>query len=197
MGEIVASIGYGFANLLRFSGRDSRARFWPYAIFIFLAASLMSYVALIPELMRMMQGSIEVISQRAPGAPASPEEMEAIARELTPNFEMTMLVTMLVDIVAAALLAAAVARRLHDRDRRGYWGLVPLPSFALGFALAPELLRGFNLQPAAPRDMTMFMWASLNTLVMWALLIFLVVLLAGEGTGGPNRFGPPPEPDAP
>jgi uncharacterized membrane protein YhaH (DUF805 family) len=197
MSGIIASIVYGFGNVLGFSGRDARGRFWPYAIFIFLAASLISYVAMIPELMRMMQGSIEVISQRTPGAPASPEEIDAIARELMPNFEFMMLVTLIVDVVAAALLAAAVARRLHDRDRRGYWGLLPLPSFALGFALAPELLSGLSFQPAVPRDMTLVMWASLNSVFMWGLLIFVVVLLAGEGTSGPNRFGPPPEPAAP
>ena len=183
--------------MLRFSGRDARGLFWRYAIFIFLAASAISYIAMIPELMRMAEDMTRIIlEQRDVGSPSSAEATSALIQDAMPDFGFLILATLIVDIVAAALLAAAVTRRLHDRDLAGYWGLLPLPSVALGFVLAPELLTGVLYAPGGgQRDMTVAMWASLNSVVIWGLLIFLIVLLAREGTDGPNRFGPAPEPE--
>jgi uncharacterized membrane protein YhaH (DUF805 family) len=87
----------------------------------------------------------------------------------------------MVAVVAAilvALLAAAVNRRLHDRDRRGYWGLIPLPFLAAGMALMPEMSTNIALIA--------------NFLAYLYGLALLVYFLVGKGTPGPNRFGPPP-----
>jgi uncharacterized membrane protein YhaH (DUF805 family) len=89
------------------------------------------------------------------------------------------------------LLAAAVARRLHDRNRRGYWGLLPLPFLAAGLALMPGIFERAAAGREIP-DPRLFLALVLNNLVYLAALGFLIVLLAGPGTTGPNRFGPPP-----
>jgi uncharacterized membrane protein YhaH (DUF805 family) len=190
MGTIIASIRHGLAGILRFSGRDSRKQFWPYAIFLFLAATLLSYLAMLPELAGTM-GRIFTIVAEQENRELAPHELEALLLEVMPNFERLMLATMVIDIVAVALLAAAVVRRLHDCDRRGLWGLIPLPSFALGFAIAPLAFEAIR-HPARP-DTNMMMLPMLNSVLTWGLIIFLVVLLAREGTKGPNRFGPEPE----
>jgi len=191
MGEIIASIGHGFRNAPRFSGRDTRGQFWPYAIFVFLAASIVSYLALVPELMGSVQRVMQIVEE-PPGRELTPEELDAMIIAAMPNFELFMWVSMAVNVVAVLLLAAAVTRRLHDRDRTGLWGLLPLPSFALGFALAPRAL-DFALRPADdPEAMSQFMLQMLNSMLSWGLLIVLIVLLAGQGSDGANRFGPAP-----
>ena len=191
MGEIIASIRHGFANALRFSGRDTRKQFWPYAIFIFLATSIASYLAIIPELAGTMQRILRLAAEHE-GRDIAPEDIEPMIMGAMPNLEFILMVTLAIDVVAVLLLAAAVTRRLHDRDRTGLWGLLPLPGFALGFALAPRTL-DLTLNPADnPEAMTQFMLPMLNSLLSWGLLIVLIVLLAREGSEGPNRFGPAP-----
>ncbi|HYI64079.1 MAG TPA: DUF805 domain-containing protein [Allosphingosinicella sp.] len=189
MGEIIASIRHGLAGLLRFSGRDTRKQFWPYAIFVFLAASLLSYLVVLPELARMMGRMLRIAAEQG-DRPLEPHEIEPLLGEVMPNFDFFIVTSVIINIVAMMLLAAAVVRRLHDCDRRGLWGLVPLPSFALGLALAPMALEIVR-HPVTP-DMNMMMWPMLNSVLTWGLFIFLIVLLAREGTKGPNRFGPEP-----
>lgn len=187
MGDIIASIRHGLAGLLRFSGRDTRKQFWPYAIFVFLAASLLSYLAMLPELARMMGRMLRIAAEQG-DRPLAPHEIGPLLDEVMPNFGFLILASVIVNILAMMLLAAAVVRRLHDCDRRGFWGLVPLPSFALGLALAPMALEVVR-HPVKP-DMNMMIWPVLNSVLTWGLVIFLIVLLAREGTKGANRFGP-------
>jgi uncharacterized membrane protein YhaH (DUF805 family) len=191
MGDIFASIRHCLANLLRFSGRDTRQRFWPYAIFIVLLAWAISYVVMLPELMRMF-GEIARVAAEQPDPNMTPEQIEATVYGAMPDFGFILLVTFIVNLVAAALLAAAAARRLHDCDRTGLWALLPLPSLVAGYLLAPrdfrqamrvEELDGLRLQIPA----------MMNSVLLWGLLILLIVLMAQAGTEGPNRFGPPPQ----
>ena len=63
--EIKASIGHGLGGVTRLSGRDSRRQFWPYAIFLFLATTALSYLAMIPMMMRTVTGVIEVAEKAA------------------------------------------------------------------------------------------------------------------------------------
>lgn len=189
MGEFIASIRHGFAGLLRFSGRDTRKQFWPYAIFIFLASSLLSYLVVLPELARMMGGMLRIVAEQG-DRPLAPHEIEPLFNEIMPNFEIFVLASAVINIGAMMLLTAAVVRRLHDCDRSGLWGVLPLPSFALGFALAPMVLDAVR-NPVEP-DMEAVMLPMLNSFLTWGLVIFLIVLLAREGTKGLNRFGPEP-----
>lgn len=202
MGEILASIRRGFGGVLRFSGRDTRGQFWPYAIFVFLLTSALTYVAMIPDLLRMMAGFQRFVekAQRdqaagGPGAPLS-GRMEGIPPELIPNFENTVIWSSILTVIAILLLAAAVTRRLHDRDKRGFWGLLPLPCYAVGLALAPQAVQMIARSPVGA-DTPLFNALMLNSFVYWGLLIFLVVILAGEGDAGSNRFGPAPEAELP
>lgn len=141
MSEILASIRRGLGNARRFSGRDTRRQFWPYAIFLFLASTALTYVAMIPELMRMMTGIVELVERAQRDQIAGRAGPQAFPPELIPDFESTMIWSAVLTGIAIVLLAAAVTRRLHDRGWRGYWGLIPLPFTVLAVALAP---RGFE-----------------------------------------------------
>ncbi|EGF90575.1 hypothetical protein ABI_36000 [Asticcacaulis biprosthecium C19] len=92
----------------------------------------------------------------------------------------------IVFIFAISLLAAAVARRLHDRGKSGAWGLMPLPFITFASVMMPTVFA----QTFA--DMGLFFTMFINNVLYIAALVFLVILLAGAGSEGENRFGPDP-----
>jgi uncharacterized membrane protein YhaH (DUF805 family) len=89
-------------------------------------------------------------------------------------------------IIAAATrnLAGTAVRRLHDRNKSGWW-IVP-------FFMAPILLGkvGDWLGDSYPAE---FLRLVLIALSLWGF----VEMLCLRGTSGPNRFGPDPHPQAP
>lgn len=192
MGEFIQSIRRGFANIFRFSGRDTRAEFWPYAIFLYLAATVVTWLIMMPEMMRMVQTIFQRAAERAAmESEPTPEEIDALVRDMMPNFEFLVIGSMAVQVVTILLLAAAVVRRLHDRDRAGWWGLLPVPCTLAAILLAPVSVEGFRATTVAPPPILFA--AFLNSMAYWVLFIVLIVILAREGTRGPNRFGPEPQ----
>src|SRR6478609_1301890 len=86
--------------LTDFGGREARSEFWPY-IGLVLAATMIT----------MMAGSL-VLVLTARGVLHPDKIIVGMA---------------VISIIVIALIAAAVARRLHDRGLSGAWGLPPLP----------------------------------------------------------------------
>jgi uncharacterized membrane protein YhaH (DUF805 family) len=82
-------------------------------------------------------------------------------------------------VFAIRLLAATAVRRLHDRNKSGWW-IVP-------FLIAPGLLGkvGDWLGDSYPADFVMLVMIALG---LWGF----VEMLCLSGTSGPNRFGPDP-----
>src|SRR4030095_5514181 len=120
------------------------------------------------------------------GGNAQPEFVKS-PEMLSRDFRSLFCAMVLIDLVTVLLLAAAVARRLHDRNRTALWGLLPLPSMILGLVFMPAKMPGFAAQ-AEPEPLIQLVM--LNNLASYALLIALIVLTIGVGTSGPNRFGP-------
>lgn len=93
------------------------------------------------------------------------------------------------------LIAAAVARRLHDRGKSGYWGLAPLPFAAFSIVTTPvmfsrNLAGGYASSDLLGASDSLRIATTLNGLVYWATLILLIVLLAQRSSPGPNGYGP-------
>ena len=65
MTAIVAAILYNFRNLVHFSGRDVRAQFWPYAIFLFVLQSIVSMALTIPITVNVMFKAFQFGMQHA------------------------------------------------------------------------------------------------------------------------------------
>lgn len=81
---------------------------------------------------------------------------------------------LLTSFISLPIWLVIAARRLHDFDRRGWWGLIP---FALGFVL------GFiGAFVAIPPLLTMMINSG-------AMLTTVLVIGFTPGTAGPNRFG--------
>lgn len=87
-------------------------------------------------------------------------------------------------VAATRFLAATTVKRLHDRNKSGWW-IVP-------FGIAPILLAkaGDRLGDSYPADFVMLIATALS---LWGF----VEMLCLRGTRGPNRFGPDPHPPAP
>ena len=91
---------------------------------------------------KMMQQIGEAANR---GGNAQPEFVKS-PEMLVPDFSSLFWPIVLINLVTVLLLAAAVARRLHDRNRTALWGLLPLPSMILGLVAMPTKMPIFAAQ---------------------------------------------------
>jgi uncharacterized membrane protein YhaH (DUF805 family) len=76
-------------------------------------------------------------------------------------------------------------RRLHDTNRTGWWLLLPIIPYCIGFALAGPAMMGGG-------DMTGMGLASIFLVIGFVGAIVLLVFYVLPGTQGDNRFGSDP-----
>jgi len=194
MGPIQA-IGYNLTNLLTFKGRATRFQFWPYAVFVFFVAIAGVVAIMMPEMAasmeRMHQFAAEhpdqVTVRQSPGSYSI--TVHGNHPELAPDFSGMLTRMFLCFAVIVVLLAAAVARRLHDRGKSALWGLMPVPFIAFACFAMTTL---FNQFGEGEPDMALFMALFVNNLLYLGALIYLIVLLCGASTKGENKYGPMP-----
>ncbi|MBS0478965.1 MAG: DUF805 domain-containing protein, partial [Proteobacteria bacterium] len=95
------------------------------------------------------------------------------------------------------LLAAAVARRLHDSGRSGWWG-APTPILLIAGLVG--MMHVFAVMSAAPAsnaldgppiDFASFGVMMLCNLAYLASLVLLVILCSLPSQAGDNRYGAP------
>jgi uncharacterized membrane protein YhaH (DUF805 family) len=190
---LFASLRYNLANLLSFSGRESRALFWPYAIAIVVLDFVGMFVLMAPAMS-------ESVGRMQRFAAAHPDQATVESGpghysisihgnhpELMPDMSFLFAGVAVIALATVVLVGAAVARRLHDRGRRGWWGMMPLPFLCFALVMEPRMFASFGSGHAP--DIGLFMAMFLNNLLYLASLVVLVILLVGEGTKGPNRFG--------
>jgi uncharacterized membrane protein YhaH (DUF805 family) len=190
--KVMASLRHCTANLARFSGRDTPGQFWPWAILVFLAGTIASFIVMVPPILRGMIRMFETIeAARRTGAPQPTEQQlqEMIITQFSADFAALWQLSAAINLISALLLGAAIVRRLHDRDYSGLWGLAPLPFMAIsivsmqaGLAVATGRADLTRLEVAASSASSVYM----------LVIIGLIVLLVGDGARGANRFGPDP-----
>jgi uncharacterized membrane protein YhaH (DUF805 family) len=186
---IFRSIGHNLARLADFSGRESRGLFWPYTVTVFLLGMVAGLLLMVAPIMDMMARIAAYVQAHPEGFPKpAPGQPAVLPPGLMPDFSALLVPLAIVNLVSLLLYAAATVRRLHDRDRSGWWAMLPLPFQLLGMAIGPRAMAAM-MHGTAPSPLATL--SSLNTLAYWAAFIFLVVILAGEPTRGPNRFGDP------
>ncbi len=192
---MIEAIKRGFGNLLVFSGRDGPSQFWPYAGFV-VAILFVAFAAVLLPVMAV------TFSKMAQFAAAHPDQatvtsgpgqysitIEGSHPELLPDIGAFVIPGCGMGMAVVALLAAAVTRRLHDRGRAGWWGLLPLPFLIVGLGLMPVVLASFGTSTPSLR---LFFLLFFNNILYLAALGGLVILLVGAGTAGANRFGETP-----
>jgi len=197
MTDILASILRGLSNLARFSGRDTPRLFWPYAFFVVGSVFAMIAAFMLPIMSttfaRMQQFALDHPDQATvtstPGSYSI--QIEGHHPELMPDMTLMFTVLGVGIVVAVALLAASVVRRLHDRGRCGFWGLAPLPFLGVALAVFPKLFDELSKNDVKPETMSLFFALFFNNALYLASLALLVVLLIKESDAGVNRFGSP------
>ena len=191
--ELLPSIRHNLARLARFEGRDSRRQFWPWAIFVFIVAYAAQIIAMLPWMADMFYRSIALSqtigAQKIPDQAAANAQTETMIRETMSELGDLWLPMAAIELVTIVLLAAAVSRRLHDRGRRGWWGLLPVPFAAIALFNAPRA--GDLMMGVAPRGLDALMLAL--GYAFWIAFLILIVMLVRDGDQGPNRFGPEPQ----
>ncbi|MDB5679567.1 MAG: hypothetical protein JWM94_2569 [Sphingomonas bacterium] len=113
------------------------------------------------------------------------------------NFAMAPIVMGVISLTVIVLLAAAVARRLHDSGRSGWWG-IPAPLFLMsGMAMMARMFTAIQADtqtPGATDAMSgmppLFGPILLNNLAYLASLLMLVILCCMASQPGDNRYGP-------
>jgi uncharacterized membrane protein YhaH (DUF805 family) len=195
MRTLLARIGYGLQNAARFSGRDGGVQFWTYALVVVALGITPFFIYFTVEIQRSFQAMQAF-------AAAHPEQSTAVSgpghysvqieghhTELFPDVESAMIILAVSAVLMVLLLAAAVVRRLHDRNKSGFWGLMPLPFLGIGLYAATKMFAAFGKADTAP-DMTLFGLLFLNNFIYIGTLIALAIMLMLPGTTGSNRYGP-------
>jgi uncharacterized membrane protein YhaH (DUF805 family) len=197
MNQFIDSIRNGFTGLLRFSGRDSARRFWPY-VGVVIALLFAAAGVTMSTTMSTMLGGMQRFAAEHPdqatitqGPSGYAIEVQGNHPELFPDMTPFFTVMQVGCALAVVLLAAAVTRRLHDRGRRGWWGLPPLPFLLVGMTAFPRFFNTTLAGEMTPDAMKLFGLLFANNMLYLGSLILLVILLAGASDPKQNRFGPP------
>jgi uncharacterized membrane protein YhaH (DUF805 family) len=169
--------------LFSFEGRINRAKYW-YVSFAGLCSYLFFYVFM-AVLAWALGGFFGVTSVNVHIFPlmyfhvsfrdVSPASSAALLYPLFYAAETPFLV------IGIWFLAATTIKRLHDRNKSGWW-IVP-------FCVAPSLLYTL-LWLDVPLTVALIVSALGFGLALWGF----VELFCLKGSGGPNRFGPNPLP---
>jgi len=167
--------GLGYANIVNFSGRASRAEFWWFQIFQVLLGIGM-WLGAVLWIMAQPDPSIWMTALENPTSlPALPPQLELTASAMgLGSFVLCFLPSLSVTV-----------RRLHDTGRRGWYMFMPalisfLAFFAAGFSAAflPNAYVGLAVVLA-------------GLVTLGACLRYLAILCT-PGAIGPNRFGNDP-----
>ena len=184
----------GFRRLGRFSGRDSRAVFWPYAGLV-LAVGFVTICIVMMFQMQALVVEMQAFAAQHPGRVTTEVGLNSYSMSVSsgdpafvPDMSGMALGMGAVSGVLVVLLAAAVARRLHDTGRSGLWAL-PTPIFLMiALIMMPRLMMSFS---GPEPDMRLFGLLFANNAAYIFSLGMLIILLILPSRVGANRFGPP------
>ena len=186
------SITEHFKKLFDFAGRENWASFWPYAAIVFIITMVAGMIIFVPMMSRSMHAMQQFAAQHPDEATVAsgPGQYSISVQGNHPVFMPAGSIALFLGVtfgLAILLYAAAVVRRLHDRGKPGFWGLMPLPFIIYSSVQMPRMFAsvGTGTQP----DMTLFFSIFLSNLIYIVTLIWVIVLLAGPSEPAPNRYG--------
>jgi uncharacterized membrane protein YhaH (DUF805 family) len=165
------------ALLFTVTGRINRAKYW-LAVVIYLAITIL----LIAIGLIMFGDSLLAIDDEAA------DEIAAGLLSRGVGFVLIVLVVYIPMVISGFMVGI---KRLHDRDKSGWWALMPVPFMVYGQIKGPEAAATM-MSGAMPNSPAMLL-VMLNNLLYWIAAIILVVMLAQAGTSGPNGYGPEPQ----
>ena len=182
-------------QLADFSGRSTRAQFWPFVFLIYALGQIISFAAVYP-----LFNAMGVVAEQQAAGTMSQQAADAALGEamlaLIPQFFWLIVISGTANVV---LLAAAATRRLHDTDRSGWWGFPCAILMLTGTFLMYQaflIFTGWGNDPGAASfeaAMAIVVPLLLNNLVYLGFFVALIIFCATDGTPGPNRYGEDPK----
>ena len=154
-----------------FGGRINRAKFW-----LTLVVWLLIWIVAIAAF--ALSGLADLGSNLSNGSLPSPEDPAAVLR-LILDYGILSLVILAFIIVSWISAFAIGVKRLHDRDRSGWWTLL--------FYFGPTVLL---IAQSSTEEALASLVLGLGAFAVWVW--WLVDLGFLRGTSGSNRFGPDP-----
>jgi uncharacterized membrane protein YhaH (DUF805 family) len=185
--------------LFGFEGRINRAKYW-YALlastlccFVFLSAAALALSGIYGATVKSVQLHVLAILGDPPSLPFSADFGRVdpeTARHISLIFHFA---AAPIFLIGFWFLAATTIKRLHDRDKSGWWLIL--------FLIVPALLNGLADRLNDESYVILILSGSLAYAAFAFSAWGFVELLFLNGTNGPNRFGPDPLvpaiPDAP
>ncbi|WP_375383491.1 DUF805 domain-containing protein [uncultured Sphingomonas sp.] len=169
----------------QFSGRSRRKEFWMWVLFIIIVSVVLSLIdgllGLSPAPRTVTPGQFGATPM--PTGPAAFSQFRSGV--LTSIFSLAIFLPNL----------AVQVRRLHDTDRRGWWLLLPVVPYAIGFALIiVGALSSFRSgRPFQQGGIGLMGVGGLFFVIGLICAILVFVWFCMDGTRGPNRFGEDPK----
>ena len=160
-----------------FSGRSRRKEYW-----MFTLMNVLIYLFL-TVLQLALGGGMAAMTQ--PGT-------DAAAGAGLAAFGVVGILQILISLAFLIPSIAVGVRRLHDTNRSGWWYLLPVVPYVLGFVLLSwGLFSGLSGGGSGSGAL-----AAIGGILLFVGLICAITLLVFfclDGTRGPNRFGPDPK----
>jgi uncharacterized membrane protein YhaH (DUF805 family) len=138
---------------------------------------------------------VAVVAALAWYAPGSGEAAEQAQAELLDRFvqgtggKLLMALGLLLLVVLTGQVLRLVVARLHDRNRSGWWLVMPLAVLAFGTGLAMRLRLPLLLQATAGVAVLAALWLLAEILILPGT--------RGDNAYGADPLGPPPAPQPP
>jgi uncharacterized membrane protein YhaH (DUF805 family) len=154
-----------------FSGRINRGKYW--------LALVVWFVVWIIAILAFFVGGLAILGANLiDGSLPSPQDPTAFLHLIRDYGVLSLIILIFVVISWVSALAIGI-KRLHDRDRSGWWILL--------FYFAPAVLGG--AQASTDGELaSLILGLAAFVISIWCL----VELGFLRGTSGPNRFGPDP-----
>ena len=197
IGEIGGTIRHGLANVTQLGGRDSRAQFWPYIIFIYLIEYALEMALTLPIIIRSTYSAFQQVGTSAQGGKVDSAALQVqMSQQMMASMQSIMPYTIGLGLVLMFLVSAAVVRRLHDRNWSGWWvlswNIAKVGVLVAGYMSVMAMVQAGDSLEAINSAKFLPM---LIGLANWAVFIVIVIQLVQQGDHGENRFGPSPQED--
>lgn len=178
-----------FKKLFDFRGREDCASFWPYAAVAFIITMVAGMIIFVPEMSRSMHAMQDFAALHPDQATVTsgPGSYSISVQGNHPEFMSAGSMALFLAVtfgLAILLYAAAVVRRLHDRGKSGFWGLMPLPFILYSSVQMPRMFA--SIGGATQPDISLFFSIFLSNLFYIITLIWLIVMLAGSSKPAQN-----------
>lgn len=191
---MLGSIKYNLSNLLSFKGRDARQTFWFYVLFLFIIQYAAGFLISMPMMGGMMKGAFSAAQQGA-----SEAELQArMMAQMAGYMRTTMTLSAVVAVIAALLLLAAFARRLHDSNKPGWIAFVAFAMSLVSQILVWSKMGEIIVAMTKAQDSDLTSTFAMQSKVMgasalgWIAILIVIVCGVWPSTKGPNRYGDAP-----